>query len=401
MKFKIASIFGTRPEAIKMVPVVKALEGHRDFDSQVIVTAQHREMLDQVLQHFDIEPTLDLNIMEHRQTLTGVATRALSGLDDALERLQPDLVLVHGDTATTLAGTLAAFHRQIPVGHVEAGLRTYDNYSPFPEEIYRRLTDVVAELLFPPTSDSKANLVRDGLKEESMFITGNTAIDALLMTVADDYSFADPRLREIVTTGAGAGSDPSTASPGRRPGDRKLLVVECPRRENLGEPMHNVFRALRRLVEKHDDVDLVCSVHLNPAVREVVFKHLEGAPRTYLRDPFTYPEWANLLARAHLIVTDSGGLQEEAPALGTPVLLARTTTERPEAIRAGTVKMVGVSEDNIVTEASSLITDAAAHGAMAGAKNPYGDGRASECIVAALEYRFGLISDRPPDFSEE
>lgn len=378
---RVMAVFGTRPEAIKVAPVVRALRQHADeFHTVVCVTAQHREMLDQVLQHFEIVPEYDLNIMQPRQSLSQILTRALAGLAEAIADAQPDIVLVHGDTATTFAGSLAAFYARVKVGHIEAGLRSFDKWFPYPEEVYRRLTGVVADLHFAPTAVSRANLLHEGVNADSIFVTGNSVIDALLWTVRPDYRFADERLNAIDFRG------------------RKVVLVEAHRRENWGQPMRDIAAALRDLVTSLPEVELVVSAHLNPEAGAVQREALAGLPRVHIFDPFTYPEWANLMARAHLIISDSGGLQEEAPTLGVPVLVCRDVTERPEAVEAGTVKLVGTARERIVREATLLVRDEAAHRSMARAANPYGDGRTSERIVQALRYHFGLRPDRPADY---
>jgi UDP-N-acetylglucosamine 2-epimerase (non-hydrolysing) len=378
---KVMAVFGTRPEAIKVAPVVMALRQHPDeFETQVCVTAQHREMLDQVLTHFGLTPDYDLNIMQPRQSLAQILTRALAGLEQVLAEAKPDIVLVHGDTATTFAGSLAAFYAHTQIGHIEAGLRSFDKWFPYPEEVYRRLTGVIADVNLAPTSVSRGNLLREGARPESIYVTGNSVIDALLWTVSRDYRFADPRLTALTTSG------------------RKLIVVECHRRENFGQPMRDIAGALRDIVTSLPDVELVVSAHLNPEAGAVQRAALEGLDRVHIFDPFTYPEWSNLMAHARLIISDSGGLQEEAPALGVPVLVCRDVTERPEAVAAGTVKLVGTDRARIVAEATALVSDAAAHAAMAHAANPYGDGKTSERIVEALRCHFGLRSDRPVDW---
>lgn len=362
-KWKVMTIFGTRPEAIKMAPLVLELEKHEDeIESIVTVTAQHREMLDQVLDTFSIKPDYDLNIMKDRQTLIDVTTRALEGLDKVMKEAKPDIVLVHGDTSTTFVASLAAFYNQIAIGHVEAGLRTWNKYSPYPEEMNRQLTGVLADLHFSPTEVSAGNLREEGKKEESIVITGNTAIDALKTTVRDDYSH--PVLEKI-------GSD-------------RMILLTAHRRENLGEPMRNMFKAIKRLVEEHDDVQVVYPVHMNPAVREVANDVLGNDNRIHLIEPLEVLDFHNFAARSFIILTDSGGIQEEAPSLGKPVIVLRDTTERPEGIKAGTLKLAGTDEETIYSLSKELLTDEAAYSAMSKASNPYGDGKASERIVAAL-----------------
>lgn len=363
-KWKVMTIFGTRPEAIKMAPLVLELEKHSDeIESIVTVTAQHREMLDQVLETFGIIPNYDLNIMKSRQTLVDVATRGLEGLDKIMKEAQPDIVLVHGDTSTTFIGSLAAFYNQIAVGHVEAGLRTWDKYSPYPEEINRQLTGVIADLHFSPTEASAQNLLNEGKPQNRIYITGNTAIDALQTTVREGYTH--PILEQI-------GSD-------------KLILLTAHRRENLGEPMRNMFRAINRLLEKHDDIQVVYPVHMNPVVREIADEILGNNERVHLIEPLEVVDFHNFAAASHIILTDSGGIQEEAPSLGKPVIVLRDTTERPEGIEAGTLKLAGTDEETIFTLTDELLTNDIEYRKMAQASNPYGDGHASERIVKALK----------------
>lgn len=362
-KIKVMTIFGTRPEAIKMAPLVKVLQERKNqFETLVCVTAQHREMLDQVLQVFEIIPDYDLNIMKEKQTLTDITTRGLHGLEEIMAKENPNLVLVHGDTSTTFVGSLAAFYRQIPVGHVEAGLRTWNKYSPYPEEINRQLTGVLATLHFAPTEWSANNLKTENKPEESIYVTGNTVIDAFKTTVKENYSH--PVLQKI--------------------DKKKMVLVTAHRRENLGEPMKQMFRAIRRLVEQHEDIAVVYPVHLNPLVREAAKEVLGGHDRMHLIDPLDVVDFHNFESRAHLILTDSGGLQEEAPSFGIPVLVLRDTTERPEGIEAGTLKLVGTDEENIYHHANQLLSDPKAYEAMSKAANPYGDGKASERIADSI-----------------
>lgn len=357
------TIFGTRPEAIKMAPLVLELQKYPEqIESIVTVTAQHRQMLDQVLETFQITPDFDLNIMKDRQTLVDVATNALLGLDKVMKEAQPDIVLVHGDTATTFFGSLAAFYNQIAIGHVEAGLRTGQKYSPYPEEMNRQLTGVMADLHFAPTEVSKANLLRENKPEEAIFVTGNTAIDALKTTVTETYSH--PVLDQI--------------------GGDRLILLTAHRRENLGEPMRNMFRAITRLLAEHDDVQVIYPVHMNPAVREVANEVLGDNSRVHLIEPLDVFDFHNFAARSFMILTDSGGVQEEAPSLGKPVLVLRDTTERPEGIAAGTLKLAGTDEETIYSMAKELLVDADAYQAMSKASNPYGDGLASGRIVESL-----------------
>lgn len=372
-KRKVMTIFGTRPEAIKMAPLVLELQKYEDIESIVTVTAQHRQMLDQVLDIFGIQPDYDLNIMKERQTLVDITTRALAGLDDVMKKVQPDIVLVHGDTTTTFVASLAAFYNQIAVGHVEAGLRTWNKYSPFPEEMNRQLTGVLADLHFAPTTKAAENLRAENKPEHAIFITGNTAIDALKTTVRKTYTH--PILEKV------AGS--------------RMILLTAHRRENLGEPMRNMFRAVKRLVENYDDVQVVYPVHLNPVVRELANEILGNDERIHLIDPLDVIDFHNFAARAHIILTDSGGVQEEAPSLGVPVLVLRDTTERPEGIEAGTLKLAGTDEQTIYALASELLTDEKAYEQMAKASNPYGDGWASKRIVEAIRYYFKQ-SDVPP-----
>ena len=382
-KIKVMTVFGTRPEAIKMAPLVKELESREEIESIVAVTAQHRQMLDQVLEIFDIKPDYDLDIMKNRQTLVDITSNVLTGLYDIIGKEKPDIVLVHGDTTTTFAGALAAFYNQVAVGHIEAGLRTYDIYSPFPEEMNRKLTGQISSLHFSPTIQNKKNLLNEGVKEENIFITGNTVIDALKTTVKDNYEFNDEVLKNLDY-------------------NKKVIVVTAHRRENLGEPLQNICNALKKLaVEFRDDVQIVYPVHLNPAVREVAFETLSNLDNVHLIDPVDVCELHNLMDRAYMIMTDSGGLQEEAPSLGKPVLVLRHETERPEAVKAGTVKLAGVIEDDIYNMAKTLLTDKDAYDSMAKAVNPYGDGFASKRSVDAIIYHFnkcGKNGERPEDF---
>ena len=373
------TIFGTRPEAIKMAPLVLELQSRQGIQPICCVTAQHREMLDAVLEIFRLKPDYDLNIMEPRQTLSTITTKCLLGMEGALEEAKPDLVLVHGDTSTTFAGALAAFYRQIPVGHVEAGLRTWDKYSPFPEEMNRKLVGDIADLHFCPTPANRENLAREGITD-GVFVTGNTVIDALKTTVRTDYSFSTQALNGLDYTG------------------KRIILVTCHRRENYGQPMANIMTALRRIADAFPDVELVYPVHLSPVVREAAGKYLSGHPRIHLIDPLSADEMHNLMARAYLVMTDSGGLQEEAPALGRPVLVLRRETERPEAVRAGTVRLAGTEEEEIFSLASELLHDERAYHAMAHAVNPYGDGQACRRIADAIEWKFGLRADKPDEF---
>ena len=378
-KLRIMSVFGTRPEAIKMAPLVKELASREEIESLCCVTAQHRQMLDSVMKVFDLRADCDLDIMTPRQTLSSITSKCLTGMDGAIERLKPDMILVHGDTSTTFAGALSAFYHQVPVGHVEAGLRTHDKYSPFPEEMNRRLVTAIADLYFCPTKNNRDNLLKEGI-EKGIFITGNTVIDALRTTVRSDYVFATQKLNELDYA------------------NRKVILVTCHRRENYGDPMRNIMLALRQIAEQNEDVELVYPVHLSPVVREAVDAYLRGAPRVHLIEPLPADEMHNIMARCYMVLTDSGGLQEEAPALGKPVLVMRRETERPEAVEAGTVKLCGVVQDDIVTMAERLIRDRNAYEKMAHAVNPYGDGKACARIADAIEWHFGRRSERPADF---
>ena len=375
---RIMSVFGTRPEAIKMAPLVKELASRAGVTSICCVTAQHREMLDSVLEVFDLKPDWDLDIMTPRQTLSTITSKCLLGMDEAIDTLKPDMILVHGDTSTTFAGALSAFYHKVPVGHVEAGLRTYDKYSPFPEEMNRKLVTAIADLYFCPTENNRRNLEREGVSGE-VFVTGNTVIDALKTTVRKDYHFTTEILNHL-------------------PYDsKKILLVTCHRRENYGQPMEDIMSALAEIARTHEDVELVYPVHLSPVVQECAHRHLDGISNVHLIAPLAADEMHNLMARSYLVLTDSGGLQEEAPALGKPVLVLRRETERPEAVTAGTVKLAGVAREDILSMAHSLITDPAAYAAMAHAVNPYGDGEACRRIADAILWHFGRGS-RPEDF---
>lgn len=379
---KVMTIFGTRPEAIKMAPVVQELQRFPGkIETVVAVTAQHREMLDQVLQLFQIRPDYDLDIMSPSQTLFDITSRSLLGLRDVLAECRPDLVLVHGDTTTTFAGALAAYFHQIPVGHVEAGLRTGNKFSPFPEEMNRKLTGALTDLHFAPTPTARQNLLNEGVAPETVFVTGNTVIDALLATVSPAYRFADTKLASL--TGC----------------EGKLILVTTHRRENLGEPMRQVYEALKRIILERPEVEVVFPVHRNPKVREVVDSVLGGLPRIYLLDPLEYEPFANLMARSYLIVTDSGGIQEEAPSLGKPVLVLRDTTERPEALSAGTVRMIGTAEHTVYREIHQLLNEPARYRQMAEAMNPYGDGKAAARIVQTILWRNQLAAIQPEPFA--
>ena len=379
-KLKIMSVFGTRPEAIKMAPLVKELARRKEIESICCLTGQHREMLDSVMEIFDLKGDYDLNIMEKSQTLSTITTKTILGMDKVIDTAQPDMILVHGDTSTTFAGALAAFYHKVPVGHVEAGLRTWDKYSPFPEEINRTLVGDIAALHFSPTVANRDNLLRESVQGE-IFITGNTAIDAMKYTVRDDYRFQTAALNEL-----------DFAS-------RRVIVVTCHRRENYGKPMQDIMHAIAAIAKTHPDVEVVYPVHLSPTVRECAFGILGGKDRIHLIDPIDVQEMHNLMARSYLVMTDSGGLQEEAPAMGKPVLVMRRETERPEAIAAGTVKLAGVERDTIIKMASELLDDPEAYRRMAKAVNPYGDGNACPRIADAILWHFGKIETRPSDFS--
>ncbi len=377
-KLRIMSVFGTRPEAIKMAPLVKELSGREEIESICCVTAQHREMLDSVLEVFGLTPDWDLDIMTPRQTLSTITSKCLTGMDEAIDALKPDLILVHGDTSTTFAGALSAFYHKVPVGHVEAGLRTYDKYSPYPEEMNRKLVTAIADLYFCPTESNRRNLEREGITE-NIFVTGNTVIDALKTTVVKDYHFTTEILNDL-------------------PYDsKKIVLVTCHRRENYGQPMEDIMSALAHIARTHPDTILVYPVHLSPVVQECAKQHLEGIENVRLTAPLSAGEMHNLMARCCLVLTDSGGLQEEAPALGKPVLVLRRETERPEAVDAGTAKLAGVAYDDIVSMADQLLTDPAAYAAMARAVNPYGDGQACRRIADAILWHFGR-GPRPEDF---
>ncbi|KMT22786.1 non-hydrolyzing UDP-N-acetylglucosamine 2-epimerase [Clostridium cylindrosporum] len=378
-KIKVMTIFGTRPEAIKMAPLVKELESREEIESIVCVTAQHREMLDQVLELFKITPDYDLDIMKERQSLTGITNRVLKGLDETFQEAKPDMVLVHGDTTTTFAGALAAFYNQIKIGHVEAGLRTFNKYFPFPEEANRKLTGAIADVHFAPTKISMNNLLREGILREDIFVTGNTVIDAMKTTVEEEYNFDTEVLNTIDFE------------------NKKVIMVTAHRRENWGEPLENICNALKEIVTSRDDVEIVYLVHLNPVVKSVAEKILGGVERVHLLSPLDTKETHNLMNRSYMVATDSGGLQEEAPHLGLPVLVLRDVTERPEAVEAGTVKVVGTDREVIVREALDLIDNGDSYGKMANAVNPYGDGLASKRIVDSILYYFDNKVERPEE----
>ena len=364
---KVMSIFGTRPEAIKMAPVIKELEKRKEIKSIVCVTAQHRQMLDQVLETFEIKPDYDLDIMKQGQTLSDITSRVLYGLEKIIKETKPDIVLVHGDTTTTFAGALAAFYNQVSIGHVEAGLRTNNKYSPYPEEMNRQMVDRMTDMFFAPTSLSKKNLLNENIKEDNIYITGNTAIDAMLTTVKENYTH--PELEWI------------------KPNE-KMIIVTAHRRENLGDPMRHIFKSIRRIADEFSDVKILYPIHLNPKIRDVAHEIFDGCDRVRLMEPLEVIDFHNFINKSFFIMTDSGGIQEEAPSLGKPVLVLRDTTERPEGIDAGTLKLVGTNEENIYREAKILLTNKQEYDKMSKASNPYGDGHASERIVNAIISKF-------------
>ena len=376
---KIMTVFGTRPEAIKMAPLAIELANTPEIESTVCVTAQHREMLDQVMELFKITPDYDLDIMKERQSLLGITTRVLEGLDKVIKEAKPDIVLVHGDTTTSFVGALAAFYNQVSVGHVEAGLRTYDKYSPFPEEMNRNLTGRIADMHFSPTVQNKKNLLKENIAPENIYITGNTVIDALKTTVRADYHFQNELLNTLDFKG------------------KRIITVTAHRRENLGKPLENICNALLELVNEYKDIEIVYPVHLNPAVRETVFGILGNTERVHLIEPVTVDDLHNTIERSFMVMTDSGGIQEEAPALAKPVLVLRRETERPEAVAAGTVKLAGVEKNVIVEMAKDLLDNEDSYKKMAHAANPYGDGNASKRIVQAILYKYSL-AERPDDY---
>ncbi len=377
-KIKVMTVFGTRPEAIKMAPLVLELQKQSQrFEAITTVSAQHREMLDQVLDIFHIKPDYDLNIMHARQTLTDITSNVLINLDKILKEAKPDIVLVHGDTTTTFAASVAAFYNQIPIGHVEAGLRTWEKHSPYPEEMNRQMTDAMTDLYFAPTNQSKANLLKENHKEDNIYITGNTAIDALKQTVDKEYH------HDIL----------DKVSP-----DNKLILLTMHRRENQGEPMRRVFKVIREVVESREDVEVIYPVHLSPAVQEAAKEILGNTERIHLISPLDVVDFHNLAARSYFIMTDSGGVQEEAPSLGKPVLVLRDTTERPEGVEAGTLKLVGTESEKVKEEMEKLLDNDAEYQRMAQAKNPYGDGKASERILDAIAYYFGVTDKKPIEF---
>lgn len=375
---EIMTIFGTRPEAIKMAPLVKELEKSRTLNPIVVVTAQHREMLDGVLDTFEIQPDFDLDIMKKNQTLSEITANVLIKLDEVVKLKKPDMILVHGDTSTTFAGSLVAFYNQIPIGHVEAGLRTWNKYSPFPEELNRQMVSVMSDLNFAPTKTAAKNLLEENKKAESIAITGNTAIDAMSYTIKDDY------YSSII----------------EKHKDKRILLLTAHRRENLGTSMHNIFKGIKRIVEEYEDIVVVYPMHKNPKVREIAKKYLANHNRIELIEPLGVTDFHNFANRAYLILTDSGGVQEEAPSLGKPVLVLRDTTERPEGVEAGTLKVIGTSTDSIYNQTKKLLDDIKIYEEMSKASNPYGDGNAAKRICENIDYYFGLRSERPQPFLE-
>ncbi len=377
---KVMSVFGTRPEAIKMAPLIKKLEQTEQIESIVCVTAQHREMLDQVLEIFDLHPQYDLNIMQPRQTLAMITTKALNGLSQVMAEAKPDLVLVHGDTTTTFSGALGAYYNQIKVGHVEAGLRTYDKYQPFPEEMNRCLTSQLTDLHFAPTALAKQHLLQENINENNIFVTGNTVIDVLQTTIEQNYHFSVEELNQIDFT------------------NKKVIAMTAHRRENIGKPLENICKAVLKIVQEQEEVEVVYAVHKNPAVSEPVHTILGNHKRIHLLDPLDLKDMHNLMSRSYFVMTDSGGLQEEVPSMGKPVLVLRNVTERPEGIDAGTLKLAGTEEENIYQMANTLLHDKKVYQQMAQAKNPFGDGKASERIVESILYYFGKSQKRPKDY---
>ncbi len=382
-KIKVMTVFGTRPEAIKMAPLVKVLEAREEIESIVCITAQHRQMLDQVMDIFEIKADFDLDIMQAGQTLSDITSRAMKGIEQVIKEAQPDIVLVHGDTTTTFAGALASFYCQTKVGHVEAGLRTYDKYSPFPEEMNRVLTTSLADFYYAPTKNNVENLLRENVDAEKIYITGNTVIDAIKTTVRDDYEFSDECLKNLDYENS------------------RVILVTAHRRENLGKPLENICNAILDTVEAFPDVQVVYPVHLNPLVQNTARGILGNHPRIHLINPLDVTELHNLMNKCYMVMTDSGGLQEEAPSLGKPVLVLRNETERPEAVEAGTVKIAGVDCDVIKEMARTLLSDKSEYEKMSHAVNPYGDGNASERIADAILYAFGVKNDKPEDFNAE
>jgi UDP-N-acetylglucosamine 2-epimerase (non-hydrolysing) len=377
---KVMTIFGTRPEATKMAPVVRELTKHKNLSQIVCVTAQHRHMLDQALEVFDIKPDYDLDIMRKGQGLSDILSRAVKGLEQVMINERPDLVLVHGDTSTTFAGAIAAFYQQVKVGHVEAGLRTYDKYQPFPEEMNRQLTTRIADLHFAPTALSKKNLLKENISWDKIFITGNTAIDCLSVTISKDYRFRLPLLNGIDYK------------------NKRIIAMTAHRRENLGKPLENILQAVWDVVEEYPDTELIYAVHLNPAVQEPARRILANHPRIHLIDPIDMDDMHNLMSRSYLILTDSGGIQEEAPSLDKPVIVLRNVTERPEGLEAGTLKLAGNEYESVRRITTELLNDKSEYKRLASARNPFGDGKSAERIVKAIQYAFGIEEDRPGDY---
>ena len=382
-KLKVMSIFGTRPEAIKMAPVIKELEKREEIESIVAITAQHREMLDQVLTLFNIRADYDLDIMQAGQSLSEMTARILKGSEEIIIKEKPDLVLVHGDTTTSFVAALASFYQQVSIAHIEAGLRSYDRYSPYPEEVNRHLIGGLANFHFAPTYGAKENLLRENISEENIYISGNTVIDSLLSVVDEGYSFDNKQLNQIDFN------------------NKKVILLTTHRRENLTGGLRNVFGAVYDLTLANSELEFIFPMHLNPKVREVAIDILGGLERVHLIEPLSYKEFANLMAKVYLIMTDSGGIQEEAPSLGKPVLVLRDTTERPEAIAAGTVKLIGTDQDEVSYVVNSLINNEEKYSQMANAINPYGDGRASRRIVEMILYYFGYSNEKIEEFIGE
>lgn len=376
---RIMTIFGTRPEAIKMAPLVLQLKKEEQLEPVVVVTAQHREMLDSVLETFNIQPDYDLNVMKPGQTLSQVTSRVLTGLEDIIKEVQPDMILVHGDTTTTFAGSLAAFYNEISIGHVEAGLRTWNKYSPFPEEMNRQMTGIMADLHFAPTEQAEKNLLNENKDPQSVVVTGNTAIDAMHTTIEQDYQ------SEII----------------QRHQDKRIILLTSHRRENIGQPMENIFKAARRIVEEIEDAVIVYPMHKNPKVRDIARQYLSDHDRIELIEPLEVVDFHNFAHQSYLILTDSGGVQEEAPSLGKPVLVLRDTTERPEGVEAGTLKLAGTEEEDVYRLTKELLTDKELYQSMSIAQNPYGDGHASERICNHIRHYFGLTQTKPESFKPE
>ena len=365
-KIKVMTVFGTRPEGIKMAPIIKAMEKEEKIENIVCITAQHREMLDQVLHLFNIKADYDLNIFKPGQSLTGITINALKGLEDVIQEVKPDVLLVQGDTTTVFSGALAAFYQKVKIGHVEAGLRSGNLYSPYPEEANRKLTGIMTDFHFAPTEESRENLLKEGYPDEKIFITGNTVIDALQYAIKEDYKFELPQLNELDYE------------------NKKIVLLTSHRRENIGKPMKNIFSAINDVVNKYEDVEVVFPIHLNPKVREIAYSIFDENPKVHIIEPLDYEPFTNLMAKSYMIITDSGGLQEEAPSLGKPVLVIREETERPEGIEAGTAKLVGTNYDNVYKEMNILISNSEEYKRMANAVNPYGDGKAAKRIVDVI-----------------